>query len=1777
MEKEIILFERDELDFKSKFYILIDILITNQSESKFESFLLIGIFHLQIISSFFSEQIGIFDPENSKSDKVLNIFEKILRIKALFINNYNNMKIFEIILFFIFILLIIHFILSCLNTSKNSFYSYNNIFINYYIKIFIYIFYNIILDICFANFCFGKDDLNPNFNSVKCEVKGNLLIIIISLIFIVLTGLIYIYITIYYNDSFYLSNSYYAKMSCNYDIFWGLNCLGIACLCTQAKFLTREVYIIYNSFISFLLFIYYLKHFLYYDKIVNTIVGSFHILYFWTSIFSLIFSYINFQEKGIVYIITSIIVCFFYKNIKNRIESSIFLDKPFFKINNQYYLLYYFHNLIEKINNVEVNTKDKSFLSGIIQMHEIECPLSNCPLKTKEDLYLPSTNKWFDKTKNYMDEVFLKNFVIIVMNYFLKMHKFSVDLFLNLSLYYLKVIGNYCQAIYFYKKATELKFSMKEYFSFVRLSIQISKILVEKLKPPNETCTELESLNVSVYYKYDSLSHSFIDEINKDINLSLEFWKIFRDSQKEINKKIDFNKIFKLTDKIRITKVNIENMWNELLKIYSGVNDYFQLYMDYIEQINDDDLKKRDLEALKRKNENFGDNINNNYYYILFNKDTGIIIASGDKGNEGAIQLANNQIENIFKYRIIELKGMNISCIMPKIFGINHSKYMERYFKIGQKRIVDRPRLKLFAKDKNNSIIKITLCVKLFPVLNENVYFASLIKKENIDDIILLDDNFIIQGMSSKLMRILNITNLSLFEDNEIPFYAICVKFLNFYNIFLKSKKVKDINSSDKNNINLEGEKNNLNEENKNEINKNIIKEDFLESIEINENVELEYEIKLPKFLIDYSEKTNKNIDIKEKENSEKDDNSDSIDESDEKDLLLKQEKNINNINGSQTPGEGTLFGDNALKKDSYDFTNINEINKSIEFNKQSDEEKIYNEKMNQYKMLFNKGKLSDLENLIENCNKESLSIEYKFNFTFLKFFYGDNQICYIVRCIDNKNDYENSEEESGNEFDLNGIYKKEKIESIKYLYEIYEDEKNEIIETQKLFLQLSVEDKKFQKLLMTCKNDIINMSKIHGQKNDIIIEDENSSQTHQSGFDTKLIKKNRIEEIRSNLLMNISNFFTLKYIKIVFSLFALFTAIFSIFYIYFFSSLYNNLKNTSIINTKLFQSTLWTTQIISIFVSLRTLYQKNIINYNNNSDFYFYDYFTDLNQINSSHNNDIYYNECISMIYDLYNKSYDSFEYLEMNIPNYLNVNNQLINLYWNRIDISYVNESYINYSKYKDNETFPMAIDQFLSNSIYFIENEIFNSINTSNKNKFLEKKDIYQIYFDYMTYIIIENGYNNILPNQIHKILTIPNILSKYNLKKNTPIIILVCVYIFILIILYSIYYFLIILTNNSMAYGILKVTKIQLEKIEETIKKIKLFSINLKRFKEKDLKDFNEKNKNNSKILENENNQILKRFQTTFSENDAGKKNEQKSQSINNLGFNMDVKKYIPLNILTYSNFTPIIIVLIIFTFLIPVFIITLNLVKKINQLFIVENYIFGKLIITSINKIEIKCFISDCGINKNEKYKEIINMNLIKDILKGITIFPEISDFFDKKFLLNACRAAIIETEEPEKYNNCLNDTIIKNANNTENLMTIINELIHGIQKEYEMEIYVYNKNNNLNLYNRKGLFSSIYFRNMEYIFYNYIFKVGDNFEDAIYKDLRGYLKSKNLIVSLIILIIAIVTNAYCLFFGILLTKKLIHYLSISRCIMKIIPTSVIISTQELEDWIESKY
>jgi len=138
MSKKIKMFEEEELSFKNKFYRLMDLLISNQTNSRTETFLLIGIFYIQIISSFFSEKVKILNSE-SKSDKIFIYIQKNFRIKNLFKDNYQYFQIKSIFLFVLVLIIIIHFFISIILTTRTNFYSYNKILINMYIKLFLYV------------------------------------------------------------------------------------------------------------------------------------------------------------------------------------------------------------------------------------------------------------------------------------------------------------------------------------------------------------------------------------------------------------------------------------------------------------------------------------------------------------------------------------------------------------------------------------------------------------------------------------------------------------------------------------------------------------------------------------------------------------------------------------------------------------------------------------------------------------------------------------------------------------------------------------------------------------------------------------------------------------------------------------------------------------------------------------------------------------------------------------------------------------------------------------------------------------------------------------------------------------------------------------------------------------------------------------------------------------------------------------------------------------------------------------------------------------------------------------------------------------------------------------------------------------------------------------------------------------------------------------------------------------------------------------------------------
>ena len=110
----------------------------------------------------------------------------------------------------------------------------------------------------------------------------------------------------------------------------------------------------------------------------------------------------------------------------------------------------------------------------------------------------------------------------------------------------------------------------------------------------------------------------------------------------------------------------------------------------------------------------------------------------------------------------------------------------------------------------------------------------------------------------------------------------------------------------------------------------------------------------------------------------------------------------------------------------------------------------------------------------------------------------------------------------------------------------------------------------------------------------------------------------------------------------------------------------------------------------------------------------------------------------------------------LDMDISKYLS-EEDLLQKYWGKIKV--FNYGFDKNLDLGDTESFPMSIAQMLSNSLFFVENKYYNVIVPENKTLFddlpEETKNKTLLYFNYTTFSIIENSYDNLLQNQFEKL--------------------------------------------------------------------------------------------------------------------------------------------------------------------------------------------------------------------------------------------------------------------------------------------------------------------------------------------------------------------------------------------------------------------------------------
>ena len=1816
MSKEVSFFTPEHVSNKIKFYRYMDTLISHKSDSKTECILLITISYIQLISGFFCKQVNILKDEESP-DNYFILLQRVIRIHDLFSDSF---QIYTILLYIIFILLIFLsflFLHRVRQTGKVASYSFYEIIINFFLKIFLYILYQPILDFCLSLLCL--EDKNPHFSdeSAKCNVDNIFLFIIMILIFLY-TIFLAIFLSLYYNESFLLSNSPMSRVNTNYELYLNINAFIFSIILNFTYSIGNIIFILYNTIMSLVLLNYFLNTRPFYDSTISYLIGFFHMLYAWTALFTLFFYFIRVYQVSIVYITILLILLWMYYNMHQKMNDEITLNKPFHQLSDKFSVLLYIRYIINKYKTIETNLADKAKIIGIIFLHKRECPLPDCPSKfLKKKFYLPITDEWSNPNKmEFNDRVYLQNFIIFIYNYFLSKNFFDNDILINLSMYYLQTIGNYCKSMQYHQKTGDNTMNIQERLMHFRAGEQISKALIKTCRPSNEIASNLEYVNFSQFFKYQNLAEKFKVNIIRDVHLCKEFWKLL--VTKDLKRKIlDFNEIFELTDKVRLTKQTIDKLWDDIIGTYSGYNELFELYENYVESINDDSLTLREL--LKIKNKNYAMEGIFNYYNILFNNDTCIIICSGDKNKEGTIEKVSSNITDFFGYKEEEVKGINIGALMPKMFEREHTNFMKKHIEIGEKKVVDKT-FRTYAKDKNNSLIVINLSIKLFPILGENIFFCAMMTREEIQDIILLDVDYNIQAMSGKLYDIFGINN-DLFQDVDIPFWMICKEFIRHYQTFMmNNSKVKNTNLKKRNNIKSEGfmtqvekeqidlKKSNISND---EINKDEKKLEVTElDFEINENAEVEWEISIPAFLRTFQNnylnaKTMTIKTINTKHNVENNIENKQEDDQDETSLLIKKDEN-------------KIKQDNIIKEEKKE-NNTNNNNYLS-----NDQIKNFHNEITKYRNLFSSGNKAHISELIQILDKKKTSHDrtYKFIVSFNQLNYGDKKVAYIIRCIDNKEGADSKSSSHQNQennknmgatttlITLNEQRRKyfDKSNYLKDMNEILKKSEIQIIKIKTNIEQLDIlanNNDTIRNLIDNFHKEILKFSRVLGINN-INVFDENGSQaSSQSDYTNSITKKTRIQEIKSHIMNNVNNFYTLILIKFLFIVFMLGTIVIGVVSIIKFEALLSSIEELDIMHSntlKLGFNFIYFLARINSFVALSKI--RNDLN-----DSIVYNIYINNREKNTSFNNlDEAYDYFIKkekanmdlLVEDLEDLSYKVMFYFSDSISDF-----RQREYYF----------QFIPYYKGEDAESggeisFPLSIELYSSilfrlgktQKLYFPYKFPINDTDNGVKNV-----------TEYLSFIALDNPYLTVIPYLLDLLNNNTRVCSDENNKDSFGIYLIIIIYSIITIVFAGFYSFFLFLTNRNMEEGMLKLTKIDPKLIGETIKTIEYFNRNAlnnyieftdkennnKNSKEKNIKNKNDENNNkDAKEKDKNKKKTLKKIKTKGKEEDKEKNNNIKTSINKNNNNSNDKEKnkennpkkkknkneveealgyydsnvHKKLKILTLSYFQSLILILIFTIFVIILVVRLKNFLSNIKDLFIAKDYLSYDHVKEILDLLNMKIKMSQRNINM-EDFSNLTNYvknseNSVISIYNQISKHKILNEFYEKKYISSIC--LVLYKESSDEYIKCKNDNIIGSNSNVEEVKYIFEQKLENIWREFNL------KQQNLN-YTSFYEFSTDDYGELEYISIEYFHKIIDKYCEVIEQSREEYGTQEEGNIKIVIIIMIIFLWMFCLYVIFIYVNNLVHLLLISRCIFKIIPTRVINQTKDLEDWIDDKY
>jgi len=625
-----------------------------------------------------------------------------------------------------------------------------------------------------------NNDYHSIMTSTECWTGIHFFYIVLCMIGLLLLSVISLLIALFYNETRLDSIDCLSRLDTNLEVYLFLYRFILAIISVYGITDAFQWILAFSHIIGSSFFIHhYFRYIPYYNIYTSIAYGSCVCVYLWVSfnlIITVFFKSLEYTGQSVIIILGIIIIIPLVKLLRERRLNALMFENKFDKIKNDFELDLYIKRLIDLMNNQEVNFLDKVLLLGFVNNHKSECKRPECPLSAGLSLYLPATDSYtILDGDNLNDPIMFRHLLAGIYFLYTENYNTTAALHINYSHYLLAYIGNIHMAMSELRAAEKLERTLQQSFTIFRNKRFIESFLKGKYKSKETGSSKqiLENLDATLVITFESLFAELKKSIERSTKEHIEFWSHL-DSLLT-----DTNVLHQIGLNIIDYTKETQEIWNKLVKTNANHPKALLSYGSYLSCIKNDDeegaeyLDKVNMlmrcDALNRHETDFD---------IMFAENTAVIVISGSKENMGKILKTNIGVKNLFKYNKLEVIGHSIDMLMPQIIAAKHGIFLEKHFKSGKERMLNRE-VEMYAIPRSGSLIFISIIVKLLPHFKTDIQYISLIRKQSKDyNCILTNEQGRIDSVSAEIRRLFGLES-NFLKKNEIYIQLLCPELLD--------------------------------------------------------------------------------------------------------------------------------------------------------------------------------------------------------------------------------------------------------------------------------------------------------------------------------------------------------------------------------------------------------------------------------------------------------------------------------------------------------------------------------------------------------------------------------------------------------------------------------------------------------------------------------------------------------------------------------------------------------------------------------------------------------------------------------------------------------------------------------------------------------------------------------------------------------------------------------------------------------------------------------------